>query len=107
VYRRGVLGGGTRDRYKKVQITRRIEMEIQITRIGKLDKQKREFEKNEFESSVYENIIEMVEDIFLLETNGDEKARYRLLEHEEKNGTLIGTKSGWLENRDNTNKPIN
>jgi hypothetical protein len=90
-----------------VQITRRVGVEIQITRIGKLDEQKRELEKDEFKSSVYENIIEMVEDIFLLETNGDEKARYRLLEHEEKNGTPIGTKSGWLENRDNTNKPIN
>ena len=82
-------------------------MEIQIARIGKLDEQKRGLEKNEFESSVYENIIEMVEDIFLLETNGDEKARYRLLEHEGKNGTPIGTKSSWLENRDKTNKPIN
>lgn len=82
-------------------------MEIQIARIGKLDEQKRDLEKNEFESSVYENIVEMVEDIFLLETNGDEKARYRLLEHEEKNGTPIDTKSSWLENRDKTNKPIN
>ena len=82
-------------------------MEIQITRIGKVDEQERELEKNEFESSVYENIIKMVEDIYLLETSGYEKARYRLLEHEGKNGTPIGTKSSWLKNRDNTNKPIN
>ena len=101
------MGGVSKRGTKKIKMMRKGEVEIQVTRVGKLDEEQRELEKNKFESSVYKNIIEMVEDIFLLETSGDEKARYRLLEHEEKNGTPIGTKSSWLENRDKTNKPIN